>query len=197
MTDKKSQRWQIWLIVGMPVMVIVLARVLFPSSEDERNRLLDFLGTRNNGVLIEPAMAVTDARLLVEGGSAWQPSTENTRWKLVVVGDRNCGDACRQSLYIARQIHKLMPKRNNRLERIYIGNEAPSSDFAEVLARDYPGVAVLRDESGDFGRVLDNAGVPEQRAGFIYLLDSRGYLVMYYTSQHSYKEIIKDLKVLL
>lgn len=194
---QKTQRWQIWVIVGLPFLAMGLARLLFPTTENERDQLLDFLGTRNQGVLIETPTTIAEITLSTSDGTVWQASGENGKWKLVVVGDADCDNACRQSLYLTRQIHRLLPKRSTRLERLYIGSGDPSPALAKWLKQEYPGMTVLRDAGLGIDGLLDHAGVPSQRSGLFYLLDPRGYLVMYYTPEHDYKQVIKDLKVLL
>jgi len=41
------------------------------------------------------------------------------------------------------------------------------------------------------------SGLDDKEAHQFYLVDPRGYLMMYYTPEQNYKEIIRDLKFLL
>lgn len=196
MTDKNKALWQAGLIVALPAIAVAAAYLFFPGDQQQRDRLLSRLGATNHGVLIEPARTIARLGFTTVGGKGWQVGG-NSKWKLVVASDGECGKPCQNALYLTRQIHKLLPRRSHRLERFYISQRPPSDRQQQLLAEQYPATRVLLDSAHHLQRQLAGTNVPANREGFFYLLDSRGRLVLFYSPQHEYKQVIKDLKVLL
>lgn len=195
MTQKKSFPLQAWLIIGIPVLGILLMYWALPDNQDDRDSLITTLGTTNHGTLIYPAIDASAAQWLGTDGTYLEFGGQNTRWKLIVLADGRCHDACQKSLYITAQIHKLIPKRMNRIERLYVSANALENDISAQLSAAYPGLLVVEGAMTEL--LAANGNVPLERDDVFYLMDSKGQIVMYYHSEHDYKKIIKDLKVLL
>lgn len=195
MSEKKKLPVQGLLIVFMPVLVIAAVYFIFPNTVSERDSLLSALGTTNHGQLVEPAVTIDGVVGTRENG--------DPKWQLMIVDDGSCQQRCQQALFITRQIHKLMPKRANRFERAFITTSTLNEEAKSLLAEQYPTVQTLENTDGQLQQLLASTNVPWQENGVIYLVDPRGYLVLYYLEeqhyqqQGDYKKIIKDLKVLL
>ena len=196
MTNNKKSLLQGSLIVAMPLIAVAAAYIFFPDNQQQRDDLLSWLGTTNHGELIEPRQSIADMSFATADGKQWQAG-DNSKWKLVVADNGNCGDPCQTALYLNRQTHKLIPKRLNRLERFYVSQQPLGQALQQRLAEEYPGVTVLLDSNGQLQQLLDLTNVPDQRNGFYYLIAPTGELVLFYTPDHEYKKVIKDLKVLL
>lgn len=196
MTTNKKALWQAGLIIALPVIAVVAGYLFFPSNEQQRDNLLSWLGTTNHGVLIEPVRTIADLTFATPSGENWQAGG-NSKWKLAVVDNGNCDEPCQNALYLTRQIHKLIAKRANRVERLYISEQSLTGQQQQMMEKEYPATTVLLDRSHQFQQQLADTNVPDNRTGFFYLLDSRGQLVLFYTPEHEYKKVIKDLKVLL
>ena len=188
------------LIVAMPLIAVAAAYFFFPSNQQQRDDLLSWLGTTNHGELVEPGQSIADVSFATADGRQWQIG-KNHKWKLVVADSGECGDACQAALYLSRQIHKLIPKRINHLERLYISQQSPSQAQQQRLTEEYPGVIALLDSNDQFQQLLDLTNVrldnSANRDGFYYLIAPGGEMVLFYTPDHEYKQVIKDLKVLL
>ena len=189
------------LVVAMPLIAIAAAYFFFPNNQQQRDDLLSWLGTTNHGELVEPSQSIADLSFIKQSsataeGGQWQVGG-NHKWKLVVVDNGDCDAACQQALYLNRQTHKLIPKRTNHLERFYISTQLPGRAQQQRLMEEYPGVTALLDSNNQFQQLLDTTNVPGNRDGFYYLIAPNGELVLYYTPEHKYKRVIKDLKVLL
>jgi hypothetical protein len=194
MSEKKGLPLQAWLIIGIPILGVLFIYLSFPSSQQERDTLVELVGTTNHGELIYPAIDASSEEIFLEDDSLVKFGGDNSRWKLIIIDDGNCNEACRKSLYITGQIHKLIPKRSNRIERIYLSQKRPDPELVAELKKQHPALLFAQSE---LTTVIENSDVPSQRKDIYYLMDSKGQIMMYYHSGHDYKKIIKDLKVLL
>jgi hypothetical protein len=194
MSEKKGLPLQAWLIIGIPILGVLLMYLSFPDSQQERDELVEMLGTTNHGELIYPAIDTAGQEIVLEDGSLLAFGTENSRWKFIIFDDGNCMDACRKSLFITGQIHKLIPKRSKRIERIYISPNKPDAELMAELKKEDPALLFAQSE---LASAIEHEQAMPQREDAYYLMDSKGQIIMYYHSDHDYKRIIKDLKVLL
>jgi len=194
MSKKKNLPLQAWLIIGIPILGVLFIYLSFPDSQQERDELVEMLGTTNHGELIYPAIDATGKEIVLEDDSLIEFGMENSRWKFIIFDDGNCMDACRKSLFVTGQIHKLIPKRSNRIERIYISPNKPDAELVAELKKED---SALLFAHSSLGSVIQREQTLPQRDDAYYLMDSKGQIIMYYHSEHEYKRIIKDLKVLL
>ncbi|WIO74247.1 hypothetical protein QP938_13235 [Porticoccaceae bacterium LTM1] len=188
-----NQKWQMWLVLLIPVAAVAASYWLLPRSDDQRDQLIADMGTTNFGTWIQAEQGLADLPLAGLSAGPWQ---DNGKWKLVIADNGDCGEPCQQALFITRQLHTLLAKRADRIERLYLSPDQPIAEQQQRLKEQYPSVLTVHD-GGSFSELLNNSNIPDQRDGFIYLADSKGKLVLYYPAGQNYKEIIKDLKVLL
>lgn len=189
MPGKKNNKWQGLLILIIPVLVVLAVYLLFPSSTEQRDQLLASWGTRNFGTLVSPQQQLGLADLSEQLSSSG-------KWKLVIADDGSCGADCRESLYITRQIHKLMPKRSNRIERVLLSSGELSAEVQLLLQQEYPALVQVNDQQGQWPGLRQQSNLGDLQGGYV-LVDPEGWLVMYYQSSDDYKKVIKDMKVLL
>ncbi|MCV6604791.1 MAG: hypothetical protein OIF34_05775 [Porticoccaceae bacterium] len=183
------------LVIGLPLLAMAAAYLFFPANPQQKDDLLSWLGTTNHGTLVEPRVSIAGDTFIASDGQSWQAGS-NSKWKLIVASDGPCGEACQQALYLTRQIHKLIPKRVNRLERFYLGSQ-PASDELQTLLQEAQGGLPALTDNGSFFSKLAQSNAPQNCQGCYYLIAPDGEMVLFYTPQHEYKKVIKDLKVLL
>ena len=212
MTDSQSDnsRVVLLLIVGIPVAVILAATVLWYMASRGDVGLLNALGTANRGTLIQPPRQIDGVALSDAAGAPSPYASLEPRWSLLVPGDDTCGAICEHRLWLTRQIHMSMGKDMDRLRRLYVSETAPGAtsltvdnlsddrplppDFTALLASEHRGLVALRMAQGGIEKLF-----PEWRTDpdTWYLVDPRGWIMMSYTSEDSYKEVIADLKFLM
>ncbi|MDM3870815.1 hypothetical protein QSV34_05550 [Porticoccus sp. W117] len=198
-TTNKSNRKAIIqgsLVIGLPLLAMAAAYLFFPANSQQKDDLLSWLGTTNHGTLVEPRVSIAGDTFSANDGQPWQVGANN-KWKLMVATHGTCDDACQQALYLTRQIHKLIPKRINRLERFYISSQPASPDLQQLLESEHGNIPALLDSSGVFFDKIAQSNAPDDCQGCYYLIAPDGEMVLFYTPQHEYKKVIKDLKVLL
>jgi len=212
MTDSQSDnsRMVLLLIVGIPLTVILAATALWYTVTRGDVDLLDALGTANRGTLIQPPRQFDGVALFDAAGAPSPYASLEPRWSLLVPGDDTCGAVCERRLWLTRQIHMAMGKHIGRLRRLYVSETAPDAtrltvdrlsddrpsppDFATLLASEHRGLVALRMAQGSSGTLF-----PEWHSDpdTWYLVDPRGWIMMSYNGEDSYKEVIADLKFLL
>ena len=120
---QRSFQYQIWLMLLIVFGVILAGFLMVPNTEEERQAMMERMGTTNQGDIVSPTVDMT--ALL---GSL--PQGEAPKWKVVVAGGQGCDQGCQDVLINSRQIHMLLGKSSGRLERVYL----PSSADLDIIA---------------------------------------------------------------
>ncbi len=208
-----NNRMILLLIGGIPVIIILAATWLWYFVARGDLDLVGMVGTANRGTLVQPPRQLDDQTLRDESGLSIKFADLEPRWAMVIpaAGDR-CDAACENTLYVTRQIHIAMGKEFNRLRRLYVstdtventqlvvpqlsdGHPAPAAgEFARYLATEHSGLQALTVSAVSFAALF-----PEHSADSStwYLVDPAGWVMMSYTNEVPYKDVIADLKFLL
>lgn len=170
---------------------MVLATVMYYTG------WLNPTGHSNNGVLIEPAVPVSELHLTGADGKPladrFGPEVENPEWLMIVTAG-TCDSDCENLLYLARQVNIALGKNADRMSRAAYFEQVPS-DLAERWSSDYPTMERLQST----GTLLSEwpEGVDPGRAAEILLVDPFGNVMMRYDNRHSGKAMLEDLKQLM
>lgn len=142
------------------------------------------LGTTNNGEFIQPAR-----RLDATGLDLPKDYLANHKWTLVYLGGPQCDAGCEQALTTMRQARQALGENAEQVQRLYLVAGKPGSRAPE------PGLAVA--DASKATALLKQFDEPATAAGYIYLVDTRGYLMMRYSLADDPKGLLKDLRHLL
>ena len=153
------------------------------------------LRTVNHGELITPARPLPATHLQPALTEAVAPADLfHGKWSLVYVGDGQCDDICRQSLYVMRQTRLSLNNEMTRVERVFLVTaHCCTQDF---LSREHPGLLVL-DASGAAANPLLSTFPAGQREQSLFIVDPLGNLMMRYDVRQNPKGLLQDLKKLL
>lgn len=146
-----------------------------------------------HGKLIEPPRLLPDVKL--SGGKQGVDLNLHGKWTLLAVTDGTCGEVCRENLYRMRQIRLATGKDMNQVQRVLVYNEI--DEEMDAVASEYTGQLFLslRGAGEEFkAELFKDHGSSNQG---LFLVDTRGYLMMYYPYDTDPSGIIKDLKRLL
>ncbi|MBB4013027.1 SCO family protein [Niveibacterium umoris] len=139
-------------------------------------------GGANYGELLQPAVwqpgVLRDA-----GGASVDPSGLRGRWVMVLAAPSRCDEACRQTLWVMRQVRTAQGKDMDRIERVWLLTDTGVPDAA--LLSEHPGLRVL------------NVAAASAPQGRIELVDPLGNRMLRYPAQPEPKRIIKDLQRLM
>lgn len=139
-------------------------------------------GGANYGELLPP-QPWQPARLVEAGGAALDPSRLRGRWLMVLAHPGECDEACRQTLWVMRQVRTAQGPEMERVERVWLVTDGAKPD-ASLLAA-HPGLRVL------------GAATTDTSPGQIELIDPLGNRMLRYPAQPEPKRMIKDLQRLL
>jgi hypothetical protein len=149
----------------------------------------------NHGELIVPARPLPSARLqpAFDGGTA-SPELFRDKWSLVYIGDGQCDEACRQSLYVMRQTRLALNNEMTRVERVFlVTSGCCARDF---LLQEHPGLRVL-DGAEPAARSLVSTFPTAGRSRSVFVVDPLGNLMMRFDVRQDPKGLREDLKKLL
>jgi len=142
----------------------------------------------NHGVLLEPFINL--GVVLPESGL--HPHNQD-HWLLLYATDGECGDACRDALYTARQSRTMLGREMDRVSRVFLhGHVAPDTVFVDA---EHNGLITLEDAS--LSGLLDKKRPADLPAGGFYLVDPLGNLVMYFPPDIDPSDMVDDIKHLL
>lgn len=78
-------------------------------------------GRTNYGTLVQPSRTLpADLALQTLEGRAVPPASLRGQWLMVVVGDGACDAGCEKRLYFQRQLHAMLGRERDRLDRVWL-----------------------------------------------------------------------------
>ncbi len=164
--------------------------------------------TWNKGVLVQPPRQIDDIEIFQHEDKPFRYAEQKWAWTFLIPGSARCEDKCQQTLWLTRQVHTILSQRSKRVRRYYLNvddrNNADiksqiSTELDSSLRQEHPGLEVLHVTGQEFDKLL--AGIEEPlrpiEDNLFFVVDPKGFVMMYYTPQHDGKAVIKDVKFLL
>jgi len=209
--NKAGPPYQVILMLAIVLGVIVSGFLVFPHSQEQRDRLLANLGTTNQGILLSHPLPVDSLSLATVDGQPWTLAQEPPKWRLLIPGGATCGDSCQKTLYTTRQMHIRLGKYSHRVQRLYLSLDGkPTEATLATFTQEQPYLKVLTGDAQAFADWLGLAGVAwsgdlletgaaEEEPGTMraLLLDPKGNAMLYYQAEHTGNQMLDDLNHLL
>ena len=178
----KRGRWSLILLVLVCAAPVLLSYFTY--------YVIRPAGRMHHGELIEPQRALpawpgTDLQ-----GQALPLDQLKGQWLLVAVGSGECADKCERLLFVQRQLHKLLNKESDRLDRIWLITDqaAPKNELLTAIE----GATVLRvtpDVLSQWLLPATGRAVEEH----LYLIDPMGNWMMRFNYPDDAKTVV-DMK---
>ena len=187
--SKKRNPYTPWFVVISFVAPVVAAYALF------------FLGVTppafsNKGELLAPIIDVESFALSDDSNNHMdRDAITEHKWHMIYFVGSSCDDACNQTLYNMRQINIAAGKNANRLQRLLVHLETPGEEFQALITKEYPQARHVNASSESIAAALQEVG-PQFRANEIYIMDPLGNIMLRFTQDQSYKDILHDLNKL-
>lgn len=164
----RSGRWQMLAVLAVCAAPVIASYFTYYVVRPE--------GRRNYGELVEPQRAIppqASARTL--GGAPRALESLRGQWLLVSVAPGACADACRNHLYLQRQLRESMGREKERLDWVWLVSDDAQlpDDIAPALGQ----ATVLRVDSATLGAWLQPAA-GQALADHIYVVDPMGHWMM-------------------
>ena len=147
--------------------------------------------TVNYGQLLSPQPLPKEVLTSI-AGKPFDFSSLKGRWALVLAESGACDARCEQSLYFIRQVRKAQGEHQDRIERVWLLNDATAPQPRLVEAID--GMHIVRAEGSATLAALTREPA---HARAIYLIDPLGQLMMRYPDEPDPKKMIKDFQRLM
>ncbi len=145
----------------------------------------------NYGELIEPR-SLSDPELRRLDGGSFRLSQLRGKWVLLHIDSAACGDSCEKKLAYMRQARLALGKDAERIERVWLLDDAAVPNPA--LLHQHGGLIVARSPDANFLEELASSRIP---ARYIYLIDPRGSLMLRFPGDPDGRKMLKDLARLL
>jgi hypothetical protein len=94
-----------------------------------------------------------------------------------------------------RQINIAVGKNANRLQRLVVHLEPPGEEFQALLASEYPNARHANASAETIEAALQDVGA-QFRSNEIYIMDPLGNIMLRFTQDQSYKDLLHDLNKL-
>jgi len=201
MTTVKHSNIKLIVMLLVAVLPIGLATYLFNSTTHG--------GAINKGELIIPPVDITKLDMRNGQGELIFSSFEDEAiirpWLMIYLGSGSCNDVCQRRLYYLRQLHTALGKNSRRVQRYYVETRPSDTDsgldnkLSALIASEFPKLKIA---FSGYDPIVSNFSVTSRGVNpvdkhFVFLVDPVGNVMMYYTPEHTPKEIMEDLKRLL
>lgn len=193
--SKENNKISLLLIIGIPIIGILLTTLYYFYVVNDGEQL----GGHNQGMLISPPKQI-DLLPLTMLGESYQWANKERKWTFLVVGSSSCDQTCADKLYLTRQIRAAMGKYQLRLENAYLSLDGHINEAAQAFfVQEHPKLRVINSVQSEVEQWAVNAepALDMLSGANFYVVDPNGWVMMYYTDEQSYKEVIKDMKFLL
>ena len=187
----RGMKIQIWIMLIMVGSVMLAGTLMVPTTEEERERMIELLGTTNQGTLIKPAIDITSA--------LDEESASSLKWKILVAGGQSCDDSCQQVILDTRQVHILMGKLVRRAERVYLADAAQlDGEEFDQLALAHPHLNIQRSGLTELSTLLATSSMDWDLSDTRYMVVTPDNdAILYYTQDDDVMGLLDELKHLL
>lgn len=211
-TKKKRNLWPLWGVLAVTIAPVIASYTMYYGVKPE--------GRTNYGDFVEPQVTVTDVSVsslvLPKAESAFAVRREQTkagpltrlgdwqgRWLMVRMGPAQCSEACKQELWLMRQIRLTTGRERERVERIWILTDQGTPDPA--LLAEHEGLWVVRLTPfnkadplvSNWLSVAAQSAKSNQGASNIWVIDPLGNLMMRFPDNPDPNGMKKDMNRLL
>lgn len=190
--QQKNFKYQIWLMLIIVVGVIATGFLMIPKTEQQRQQMIDRLGTTNMGQLVSPSADLS---------SLLAPLTneDKPKWQIVIVSGQICDDSCMEILKNTRQVHILLGKYTGRAKRLFLLNKQQLDELdVDSLSEQHPFLQVSAIERSELNTLLEGTSAQWDMSDTRYLVVTPDHkAVLYYTAEDDANGLLDDLKHLL
>ena len=195
MSNKRisGDKIQLIMIFAIPIVGVILMTgyYFYVTSQNIAT------GTHNYGALVQPPKQTLELTLFEQSMEA-KFANYDEKWAFVVINQGECEEECQRKLYLTRQIREALGKYSHRIQNVYLQLGAVSPDTSDLLQSNYSQHRIFLVEGDEFASWSSkDEPLLEVNSADFYVVDPRGWLMMFYVKDNSYKEVIKDMKFLL
>ena len=118
-------------------------------------------------------------------------------WTFLIAHPASCDEICRKGFWENRQTRIALGKYQGHIRRVWLVTEGQiDQQTQDWLLREHKDMQLLFSSGDAWQKLLQQSAVDQSAAQF-YLVDPRGFVMMYYSAEQTYKDVIVDMKFLL
>jgi hypothetical protein len=191
--EVRRARLKLALMFLAPALVVLLATLVYYTGLGVPR------ATTNKGVLLQPPRQIDELALRTADGTAWRYADARRGWGILLAGGPGCDARCQERITLTRQVRTALGDDTQRVRRYYLASGAPLEvAFADFLAAGHPDLQVLQADAAAVQALLGRSGDPAPgTSGAFYLVDPRGFVMMYYLPDQAGRATLDDLRFLL
>lgn len=196
MQEKKPSninRKAFMLIMGLPLILMLLSYTLMYLVENENLDVVDLLGTKTLGKLVQPVKPVADLHLQDETGAAFDYAKEEKHiWTLLILNSPSCGERCAVNLIQTRQMHIAMGKEQKKIRRYQLFLDGKLDPVQmDKLRSEHPQLKTVYGSSDVLKNLMADQKIDDWNNIAYLLLDKRGWIMMAYDESVKERDMMK------
>lgn len=194
LAKRQKRRGQIAAILIMSVVLLPMsaAYIIFNTGIGMPQ------GTANKGLLMAPAVPLTNLALRTLEGELWDINANEKKWRYIIPGFAVCDATCEENLYLTRQVHIRLGNKAGRVERIYLLLDSDlSPELREKIKVEHPRLKIMQAENQAWEVLVANTNAAGDTKGRYFLMDQEGFMMMAYGKDHNGAALLKDVKKML
>jgi hypothetical protein len=160
-------RWKMMLVFAVCAAPVVASYLTYYLIRPDARRVF--------GELVDPQRPLPDLAAVALDGASANLRALRGQWLLLSVAGGACNDVCRQHLYLQRQVRESLGKDKDRVDRVWLVNDAaPVPDALRAAVKD---ATVLRVDASGLSQWLA-ASNGHRLEDHLYLVDPLGNWMM-------------------
>ncbi|MCE2660726.1 MAG: hypothetical protein LW854_21185 [Rubrivivax sp.] len=187
----RTGRWKMLLVLAMCASPVIASYFTYYVIRPQ--------GRTNYAELIQPSRSLpTSVPLRTLSGQPEPAQNLRRQWLLITLADASCGQPCEQRLYLQHQIHQMLGRERDRLDRVWLvlDEAAPSPALVKSLESGQNPARILRLARDDAARWLQPAAGQALEDHF-YIVDPQGEWMMRAPANPEPQRLKRDLERLL
>ena len=187
----RQGRWKMMLVLAMCAAPVLASYFTYYVIRPQ--------GRTNYSQLIQPTKPLPASLALRElNGQTVAPDSLRRQWLLLTLGPAACDAACEQRLLVQRQLHQMLGREKDRLEKIWlvVDDGQPAEALLKGVQSGAEGARVLRAPRAELERWLEPAPGQALEDHF-YIVDPMGEWMMRSPAKPEAQRLKRDLDKLL
>lgn len=188
MNEQRKGRFMLILLVLvflLPVLAVVVLHMADWRPEG-----------KSYGELVQPPKTLDIPVLATPQHEPFDARTWHGKWHMVYIVGNNCDRTCFDQLHMMRQLHAMLAKEIDRVQRVLIVANTLPAEQLDALRQQYPDLIILP-AAAQLAAQFDLPQAPAVNSGRTYLVDPLGHFMMSYPHGADPYRMHKDLMRML